>query len=28
MTYREDKQEVADKLATLHGTGVYPQILF
>lgn len=28
MTYREDKQEVSDKLAALHGSGAYPQTLF
>ncbi len=28
MTYREDKQEVSDKLAALHAAGVYPPTLF
>lgn len=28
MTYREDKQQVADKLATLHEQNLYPQTLF
>ena len=28
MTYREDKQEVSDKLAALHAAGVYPKTLF
>ena len=28
MTYREDKQEVTDKLAALHAAGCYPQTLF
>ena len=28
MTYREDKQEVSDKLAILHAAGVYPKTLF
>jgi choline kinase len=28
MTYREDRQEVSDKLAALHTAGAYPQTLF
>ena len=28
MTYREDKQEVADQLAVLHAAGAYPKTLF
>ena len=28
MTYREDKQEVSDKLAALHAAGAYPKTLF
>lgn len=28
MTYREDRQEVSDKLAVLHEAGVYPKTLF
>lgn len=28
MTYREDKQEVSEKLGALHQSGVYPQTLF
>lgn len=28
MTYREDKQEVSDKLSALHAAGAYPKTLF
>ena len=28
MTYREDKQEVSDKLTALHAAGAYPKTLF
>ena len=28
MTYREDKQEVSDKLAALHENKTYPRVLF
>ena len=28
MTYREDRQEVSDKLSALHAAGSYPKTLF